>query len=270
MRKACRTAVPFTLLFLLLCHGHLLGACKQESFASRLLRPAYAATADATTADATLHYFGHSFFQLVTSRGTRAVMDPLAPGWYPVPDVSAHLVTIGREHQNHNWVAIVHGRPIILRGLGETRDGYEWNQVRTTVKDVLVYSVPIYVSRPDGDLFKGAAFVFDLGRLCVAHLGDLAHELTAKQLKQFGKVDVALVPIGGRTTMGPYTAREVVRQIKPKMAIPMHYRDDLERVRIFTEGFPTRTVPDGSLAISRAALPRKTEIVVLGYRGGPF
>ena len=265
MRKARRTAVPFTLLFLLLWQGHLPGACKEESFAGRLFRPAYAAEPDAT-----LHYFGHSFFQLVTSRGTRVVMDPLAPGWYPVPDISADVVTIGREHQNHNWFPIVRGRPMILRGLRETLYGYDWNTVRTTVKDVLVQSVPIYVSRPDGDIFKGAAFTYDLGRLCVAHLGDLSHKLTPKQLKQFGKVDVALVPIGGRTTMGAYTAREVVGQLKPKIAIPMHYRDNLERVRIFTEGFPTRTVPDGSLAISKAALPRKTEIVVLGYRGGPF
>lgn len=264
MRGARLVTVPF-LLLLLFCHGALFAACKEESFAGRFFRPAYAAAPDAT-----LNYFGHSFFQLVTSRGTRIVMDPLAPGWYPTPDVSADAVTIGREHQNHNWIPIVRGRPLILRGLRETPYAYEWNQVRTTVKDVLIYSVPIYVSRPDGDLFKGAAFVYDLGRLCVAHLGDLAHRLTAKQLKQFGKVDVALVPIGGRTTMGPWTARGVVEQLKPKVAIPMHYRDDLERVRIFTEGFPTRTVPEGTLVISKAALPRKTEIVVLGYRGGPF
>ncbi len=252
-------------LFLLFCHGALFAACKEEGFAGRFFRPAHAAAPDAT-----LHYFGHSFFQLVTSRGTRIVMDPLAPGWYPTPDVTADAVTIGREHQNHNWIPIVRGRPLILRGLRETAYAYEWNQVRTTVKDALIYSVPIYVSRPDGDLFKGAAFVYDLGRLCVAHLGDLAHRLTARQLKQFGKVDVALVPIGGRTTMGPWTARGVVEQLKPKIAIPMHYRDDLERVRIFTEGFPTRTVPEGTLVVSKAALPRKTEIVVLGYRGGPF
>lgn len=162
------------------------------------------------------------------------------------------------------------GRPLLLRGLRGDDYAYEWNPIRTTVNDVLIYSVPIYVSRPNGNLFKGAAFAFDLGRLCVAHLGDLSHKLTPKHLKQFGKVDVALVPIGGRTTMGPWTARTVVEQLKPKVAIPMHYRDDLERVRVFAEGFPTRTVPDGSLAISKAALPRKTEIVVLGYAGGPF
>ncbi len=264
MRKAYHLTLPF-MLFLLFLHATGFAACKEESFVSRLVRPAYAAAPDAT-----LHYFGHSFFQLVTSRGTRIVMDPLAPGWYPTPDVSADAVTIGREHENHNWFPIVRGRPRLLRGLRETAVGYEWNAVRTTVKDVLVYSVPIYVSRPYGGLFKGAAFVYDLGRLCVAHLGDLSHELTPRQLKQFGKLDVALVPIGGRTTMGPRTARAVLGQLKPKIAIPMHYRDDLGRVRIFSEGFPTRTVPDGSLAVSKAALPRNTEIIVLGYRGGPF
>ena len=232
-RTTCITLAAVT-LFLLLSYGLGLGACKEESFASRLVRPAYAATPDAT-----LHYFGHSFFQLVTSRGTRIVMDPLAPGWYPVPDVSAHAVTIGREHQNHNWFPIVKGRPQLLRGLRETDLGYEWNPVRTTVLDVLVYSVPIYVSRPNGDLFKGAAFAFDLGRLCVVHLGDLSHKLTPRHLKQFGKVDVALVPIGDNFTMGPEDAARAIHMIQPGIAIPHHY-DTWELIAVdparFVEG----------------------------------
>ncbi len=104
MRRACRITLSVTLL-VLLWHGALPAACKEESFVSRLLPPAYAAAPDAT-----LHYFGHSFFQLVTRRGTRVVMDPPTPGRYPTPDVSADVVTIGREHPNHNWVPIVRGR----------------------------------------------------------------------------------------------------------------------------------------------------------------
>ena len=82
--------------------------------------------------------------------------------------------------------------------------------------------------------------MFDLGAWCIAHLGDLSHKLSPKLLKAIGKPDVVLTPIGGATTMDAETAQEVIRQLKPKLAIPMHYRDDLDRVRHFATGFPIR------------------------------
>jgi L-ascorbate metabolism protein UlaG (beta-lactamase superfamily) len=121
---------------------------------------------------------------------------------YPTPDISPHAVTVGREHPNHNYVEIAKGNPIVLRGLGNY--GAEWNKISTTVRDVLIYTVPVY-QQQFGNALKGAAFVFDLGTLCIAHLGDLAHKLTAEQVKAFGKVDIAMIPIGGSFTMPPDT-----------------------------------------------------------------
>lgn len=37
-------------------------------------------------------------------------------------------------------------------------------------------------------------------------------------------VDLAMVPIGGLFTMDPYQAAHSLRLLKPKMAVPMHYR----------------------------------------------
>ncbi len=85
---------------------------------------------------------------------------------------------------------------------------------------------------------KGAAFVFDLGTLCIAHLGDLSHKLTEEQVKAFGKVDIAMIPIGGTFTMPPDTAREVLQQLKPKIAIPMHYRESTYLLDMFVKGYP--------------------------------
>lgn len=243
--------------------GWLFGACKEESFARGLVPRAHAATADAT-----LSYFGHNFFQIVTRQGTRIVTDPLAPGWYPTPSLSADLVTISRNHLNHNFVGIIAGRPLIL--WGAEGDGAEWPRIRENVKDVLVYNVPILQKRRNGDVHKGSAFVFDLGVLCIVHLGDLSHKLTSNHLKQIGKADIALTPIGGRTTMGPELAREVILQLKPKIAIPMHYRDDLERVRVFSKGFPVQNPAGHTLTVSKGALPAKTHVFVMPYPGGPF
>jgi L-ascorbate metabolism protein UlaG (beta-lactamase superfamily) len=134
------------------------------------------------------------------------------------------------------------------------------------VREVLIFNMPIYQNGVAGAL-KGAAFVFDLGPLCIVHLGDLSHPLTPEQLQQIQRVDVALIPIGGTYTMGPDIAREVLQQLKPKIAIPMHYRDNLVLVEAFAHGLATRHLAADTLAVSQATLPTTTEIVVLRPKG---
>jgi L-ascorbate metabolism protein UlaG (beta-lactamase superfamily) len=235
--------------------------CRDLDVARRsLTRLAYAANVDAT-----IQYFGHNYFLITTAKGTRIAADPLGPGWYPSPNIAADVVTVGKETFNHNAVHIVGGNPLILRGLKEYGAG--WNTVATTVKDTLIYNVPIHQNAAYIDRIHGAAFVYDLGVLCIAHLGDLSQKLNEQQIKAFGKIDVALTPIGGGATMGPDLAREVLGQLKPKIAIPMHYRDNQYLVRQFTAGLKTQIVRSDTLAISKDVLPVPTEIRVLLPRG---
>ena len=79
----------------------------------------------AANVDATIQYFGHNFFLITTSKGTRIVTDPLGPGWYPNPNVVGDVVTVGKEQFNHNAVQIVLGKPLILRGLKDLWRGLE-------------------------------------------------------------------------------------------------------------------------------------------------
>jgi len=221
----------------------------------------FTSLAHAANVDATIQYFGHNFFLITTSKGTRIVADPLGPGWYPNPNVAADAVTVGKEMFNHNAVQIVRGNPLILRGLKNY--GADWNMVSTTIKDTLIYNVPIHQNAEFIQGIQGSAFVYDLGILCIAHLGDLSQKLNEQQIKAFGKVDVALTPIGGRRTMGPDLAREVLSQLKPKIAIPMHHRDSLYLIKQFTAGLRTQILKTDTLALSKDALPLPTEIRVL-------
>jgi L-ascorbate metabolism protein UlaG (beta-lactamase superfamily) len=248
---------------LLICLALVSGAhasCRDLDLTRHGRSLAYAAEPDAV-----IQYFGHNFFQITTSKGTKIVTDPLAPGMYPTPNVWPHVVTVGREHPNHNYVELAQGNPIVLRGLSHY--GAEWNRVSLNVRDVFIYDMPIY-QQAFGNALKGAAFMFDLGTLCIAHLGDLSHTLTPEQLKQMGRVDVALIPIGGIFTMPPDTAREVLAQLKPKIAIPMHYRDSAYILDAFVQGLPTRRPESDTLVVSKASLPKQTEIVVLRPKGG--
>ena len=225
----------------------------------------FGALAYAANVDATIQYFGHNFFLITTGKGTRIVTDPLGPGWYPNPNVGGDVVTVGKEMFNHNAVQIVLGNPLILRGLKNY--GADWNKVSMSFKDTFIYNVPIHQNAEFIEGIHGSAFVFDLGVLCIAHLGDLSQKLNEQQIKSFGKVDVALTPIGGRRTMGPDLAREVLAQLKPKIAIPMHHRDNPYLIKQFTAGLKTQILKSDTLALSKDALPLSLEIRVLQPRG---
>jgi L-ascorbate metabolism protein UlaG (beta-lactamase superfamily) len=236
-------------------------SCRDPDVASR----GSGSTAYAANVDATIQYFGHNFFLITTGKGTRIVTDPLGPGWYPDPHVSADIVTVGKEQFNHNAVQIVRGNPVILRGLKEF--GADWNTVSMSFKDVYIYNVPIHQNAEFVEGIQGSAFVFDLGSLCIAHLGDLSQKLNEQQIKAFGKIDVALTPIGGRRTMDPNLAKEVLGQLKPKISIPMHYRDSAYLVRQFISGMKAKFVQGDTLAVSKDGLPPTLEIRVLQHHG---
>jgi L-ascorbate metabolism protein UlaG (beta-lactamase superfamily) len=236
-------------------------SCRDPDVARRgFISLAYAADVDAT-----IQYFGHNFFLITTNKGTRIVTDPLGPGWYPNPNVVGDVVTVGKEMFNHNAVQIVLGNPVILRGLKNYGAG--WNTVSTSIKDIFIYNVPIHQNAESIEGIHGSAFVFDLGTLCIAHLGDLSQKLNEQQIKAFGKVDVALTPIGGGRTMGPDLAKEVLAQLKPKIAIPMHHRDNPYLIQQFSAGMKTQMLQSDTLTLSKSALPLATEIKVLQPRG---
>ncbi len=259
VRFTSSSAVFFSSLLVLASFGH--GACRDPDVARR----GFTSLAYAADVDATIQYFGHNFFLITSRKGTRIVTDPLGPGWYPNPNVAGDVVTVGKEQFNHNAVQIVLGNPLILRGLKNYGAG--WNTISTTVKDAFIYNVPIHQNSEFIEGIHGAAFVFDLGTLCIAHLGDLSQKLNDQQIKAFGKVDVALTPIGGRRTMDPELAREVLTQLKPKIAIPMHHRDNMHLVEQFSAGMKTQILQSDTLAVSKSALPLSTEVKVLQPRG---
>jgi L-ascorbate metabolism protein UlaG (beta-lactamase superfamily) len=62
-------------------------------------------------------------------------------------------------------------------------------------------------------------FVLDLGGRRYYHAGDTDH---APELDKI-KTDVAFVPIGGTYTMEAPEAAGVIKAIKPRLAVPMHY-----------------------------------------------
>ena len=67
-------------------------------------------------------------------------------------------------------------------------------------------------------------FKFTINGVTFCHLGDLGHELDNDIIEQLGDIDVLFIPVGNVFTIGPKEAWKVINSIKPKVAVPMHYR----------------------------------------------
>ncbi len=207
-----------------------------------------------------IKWFGHAFFQITSSAGTKIITDPFRYMGYPMPEVWPDVVTVGKETRNHSNVGLAKGDPIILRGLKSW--GSEWNMINTTIRDVLIYNVPIHM-RASYDYLRGSAFVFEVDGLCICHTGDLGEPFNEDQLDLIGHVDILLVPIGGSYTMGAESAQKVVEQLKPKIAVPMHYYHDTMALRRFLDGpYPARFLKTDTFSVSKDTLPPVTEIFI--------
>ena len=222
------------------------------------LRPA------ASSGSVEIKWFGHSFFQITSSQGTKIITDPFGAMGFPMPEVWPNVVTVGREHGNHNNVGLAKGAPVILRGLKE--GGQDWNEVNLQFRDVLIYNVPVHQRGVPGfpEALKGSAFVFEVDGLCICHSGDVSEPFNEDQLQLIGHVDILLQTIGGVYTIGPEGAKKVIEQLRPKIVVPMHYWYQMNVLERFTDGpHPARFLNTNSFAVSKESLPFDTEIYIL-------
>lgn len=159
-------------------------------------------------------WYGQSCFRL-RSRGLALVTDPYSPETgLKLPRLTANVVTVSHDHEDHNYIKGVKGSPYVIAGPGE----YE-------IGGVFVFGVGTYHDAKQGEeRGKNTAYLIEFEGVTVCHLGDLGHALTQEQVEQLDGIDVLLIPVGGRTTLTGAKAAEVVAVLEPKVVIPMHYK----------------------------------------------
>jgi len=133
----------------------------------------------------------------------------------PAPSVVGDIILVSHDHYDHNSVKSV-----------EKAD----SKIVTDERKRNLHGVEIQGFQSFHDKEHGAKrgkniifrFVMDGIRFC--HLGDLGHELDEETVRQIGEVDVLFIPIGGTFTIDDKQSWNVIKAIKPKIVIPMHYK----------------------------------------------
>jgi L-ascorbate metabolism protein UlaG (beta-lactamase superfamily) len=174
-----------------------------------------------------IRWYGQSAFLISAER--TVFVDPFGPmeglaerGMqfdYPaIEGVEADLLLVTHEHADHNAVDVVGGSPQILRSTAGTFD----SPLGEVIAVASEHDEAAGTKRGPNTIFR---FALDGLRLC--HFGDFGQsELRHEQLRAIGSVDVLFLPVGGGPTVGGEPAAAIVRALKPRLVVPMHYRTD--------------------------------------------
>ena len=210
-----------------------------------------------------LTFVGHATFEIESPQGVRIATDfndLVRPGRLP------DIITMNRAHSTHFTdfppAAIKH----VLRG---------WNPAGgpashdLSLGDVRVRNVPTNTRWGESGgygAYGNSIFIFEIAGLCIAHLGHLHHTLTGEQLAAIGHMDVVLVPVDGGYTMDLAGMIEVLKSLRARLIVPMHYFSSytldrfLERVR---DEFPVEMAAGNRIVLSQETLPPAPKILVL-------
>lgn len=222
-----------------------------------------------------IKWLGHACFLLTSAQGVRVITDPYKSGEFginyaPIDEV-ADIVTISHEHADHNYTQGISGNPLVIKGIGEQE-----------IHGITIRGIATYHDDSAGNQ-RGlnTVFCFRIDDMNVCHLGDLGHQLSAKQITQIGKVDILLTPVADTIlntrltvpfTIGAEQATHVCEQINPRVVIPMHYKTErcqsfpVTDLEPFLAGKTNIRITNSVEAeFFKELLPLTTEIVVLSH-----
>lgn len=172
-----------------------------------------------------IRWYGQSAFLLAGERH-RVFIDPFGDmgslaergiGWDypPISGVEADLLLVTHDHGDHNAVEVVGGEPPVL-----AKAGTHESPIGEVVGIASEHDAVAGSQRGPNTIFR-----FALDGTAIAHFGDFGQPaLRTEQRQALGDVDVVLLPVGGGPTIAPDAAAALVRELRPRLVVPMHYR----------------------------------------------
>jgi len=214
-----------------------------------------------------IQWMGHASFLLTSADGTRVLSDPYEPGGfggaigYKGIEVPVDVVTVSHDHADHNHVKDLKGNPKVISGAGIKQE-----------RGIRFLGISSFHDQREGkDRGSNTIFCWEMDGISICHLGDLGQGLSSSQVAEMGKVDLLLIPVGGFFTIDAAEAGAVVKQLRPALVIPMHFKTEVlglpvAKVEEFTKNQKrVKFLKSSEVEVTPESLPQETEIWVLQY-----
>jgi L-ascorbate metabolism protein UlaG (beta-lactamase superfamily) len=211
--------------------------------------------------EVTLAYEGNAQFELISSEGTRVLMDVYAASRLTEPATERDVLLVSHRHADHflhPFVDSFSGQQLVVQA-GEI-----------DLADVRITGIPSTHDANRPPLPVGGSnyiFVVDAGGLRIVHFGDIGQEeLTQEQLDALGEVDVAIILFAG-CGADPATNRipRLLEQVGPKLIIPTHADAvSLQRAAELWESYCGDDADQARVTIRRSDLSGEAKFLMLG------
>lgn len=208
-------------------------------------------------------WHGNSCFR-INERGMASVVtDPYDPEVVGIDPgkLRAEVVTVSCDNPGHNFIKGIRGKAFEIAGPGE----YE-------IGGVFITGVRINGSNRKNTAgeVRNTVYVIDYSGLKIVHLGELNNVPSQTEVEGLGEVHVALVPVGGRTSLNAAKAAEVISLLEPSIVIPMHYSTGTSALgldslsKFLKEMGLTQVDTEESIKLTSVnILPEETRVMVL-------
>ncbi len=212
-----------------------------------------------------ISYLDHAMFLIETPGGLTVVTD--YNGFIGPTDFAPDVVTMNHAHGTH-WTASPDPRvEHVLRGWNPDGDGPVVH--RLDLGEMLVRNVTTDIRGRYGgprEADGNSIFIFEVGGLCIGHLGHLHHEPTPEQYAAIGRLDVVMAPVDGGLTLPLPDMIAILKRVRAAIVIPSHWFST-GSLRAFIAGMEDRFRVDvragRDIEVALRTLPREPTIVVL-------
>lgn len=162
-----------------------------------------------------IRWHGHSCFGITNE--ITLVIDPHDGKSIGIhaPNVTGDIVLVSHDHYDHNSV-----KSVEKEGAKIITDTRKRNIANVEIKGIESFHDGCRGEKRGNNII----YKFTMEDITFCHMGDLGHDLDEDAVQKIGDVDILFIPIGGTFTLDAKQAWRIIKKVKPRIAVPMHYK----------------------------------------------
>ena len=211
-----------------------------------------------------LSYIDHSMYLLQSHGGINVVTD--YTGFIGSVGMIPDVVTMNNAHDSHWTIAPHPDIPNVLPGWRQKGQPAEYY---LDLDEMLIRNVTTDIRGYDSNTViedNNSIFIFEVGGLCIGHLGHLHHEPSDETYAAIGRLDVVMAAVDGGLTVDTPTMIRIIKRLRSSIVLPMHWfsRSSLDRFLAgVSDDFDIDRTGQSELELSLRDLPSRPKVVVL-------